>query len=251
MAEIALINFDKCEIVDPTETGHGFKMTEAIANWMSADILWMFAVPADNQPVPPASTNPSAEFRRVVSPRVAIGHWAGDRVLIVDEYCGSAADNLPADVLAKFPDADPQDDVLEYVQTNWKHVGLADYTPAEKIDLKDVLFPGDRVWVVRNLTKRWYARSDVLVKPKHARGPTITGGLGLGDLIWAEIGGGMSTGSSHCDRFDVQTLESIGDGKGWTDKSKQAKSTLREFDMNDDVSQYRGVDYDEIEDEDY
>ncbi|KAJ6588145.1 hypothetical protein B0H19DRAFT_1098144 [Mycena capillaripes] len=167
MGEIALINFDKCELVDPSETGHGFKMSEAIGNWMPVDIIWMFNVPADGQPAPPASTKPpSGDFGGVASPRVAIGHWAGDRVLIVDEYCGSAADNLPADVLAKFPTADPQDDVLEYVQTHWKHVGLADYTRAEKMDPKDALFPGeDRVWVVRNLTKRWYARSDVAKIP--------------------------------------------------------------------------------------
>ncbi|KAJ6622444.1 hypothetical protein B0H10DRAFT_2187563 [Mycena sp. CBHHK59/15] len=234
MGEIALINFNKCEIVDPTETGHGFKMIEAIANWMPVDILWMFAVPSDGQPAPPASTKPpSGDFGGVLSPRITIGHWARD-------HCGGQA-----------PRGRPRQDV----QTHWKHVGLTDYTRVEKMDPKDVLFPGgDRVWVVRNLTKHWYARSDVLVKPKYARGPTITGGLRLGDLIWAEIGVGMSMGSSHGDRFDVQTLESIentGDGKAWTDKSKKAKNTLLEFDMNHSVSQYRGVDYDELEDEDY
>ncbi|KAJ7220309.1 hypothetical protein GGX14DRAFT_434139, partial [Mycena pura] len=241
MSEVALINFDKCEVVDPSETGHGFKMKEAIANWMTQDILWLFAVPVDGQPAPPPPTAHRSLFGEVTYPRVPVGHWAGDRVLIVDEYAGTASANLPADLLAKFPDADPEDSVLEYALEHLKHIGLADYKPPEKLDTNDALFPTERVWIARNLTKRWYARADVLVKAKNRRGPAVVGGVGLSDLIWAEIGGSMACGDSYGDRFDIQTLASIenAEGKEWTDKSKEAKDILFSFDMHDDVTALR------------
>jgi hypothetical protein len=225
-------------------------MKEAIGNWMTMDILWLFTVPVDGQPAPPPTTPaPKPVWGRPVAlPRVPVGHWAGDRVIIVDQDAGSASMNLPADLLARFPEADPEGDAVEFALENLKHVGLADYKPAEKLDANDALFPTDRVWVVRNLTKRWYARGDVLVKAEKLSGPAITAGVGLSDLVWAEIGGAMSCGSSHGERFDIQTLASIQnpeDGQQWIDKSKQAKSTLVSFDMNDDVSALRG------EDEDY
>ncbi|KAJ7462101.1 hypothetical protein FB451DRAFT_1496562 [Mycena latifolia] len=231
MAELALINIDKCEVVDPSETGHGYKMTEAIGNWMTMDILWLFAVPADNQTAStPATTAPSKPLNKyeVARARVPIGHWAGDRVVIVDEYCGTAQDNLPADLLAKFPAADPEGDVLEYALEHLKHVGLAEYMPGGE----DALFPVDRVWVVRNLTKRWYARADVLVKAKYRRGPAVERGVGLSDLIWAEIGGAMGAAGSVGDRFDIQTLAVVEDGKEWADRSAEAKLVLRDFNEN-------------------
>jgi hypothetical protein len=227
-------------------------MTEAIANWMTSDILWLFAVPADNQPAPaPSNAAPTGRpwLGGTALRRVPVGHWAGDRVLIVDEYRGSAQENLPADLLAKFPKADPEDDVLEYVQTNLKHVNLADYEPAVEGD--DALFPADRVWVVRNLTKCWYARSDVLVKEKNRQGPAATSGLGLSDLIWAEIGGatiGVGPGSVG-DRFDVQTLATVEnpeDGRKWADKSEKSKRRLTAFNENE-VERVRGG----YDDEDY
>ncbi|KAJ7462089.1 hypothetical protein FB451DRAFT_1140148 [Mycena latifolia] len=241
MAELALINIDKCEVVDPSETGHGYKMKEAIANWMTMDILWLFAVPADDQTAPEATTAPSGKpfsHYEVARARVPIGHWAGDRVVIVDEYRGTAQDNLPADLLAKFPAADPEEDVLEYALAHLKHVGLAEYKPGGE----DALFPVDRVWVVRNLTKRWYARADVLVKAKYRRGPAVERGVGLSDLIWAEIGGAMNGAGSVGDRFDIQTLAALEDGKEWTNRSGEAKLVLRDFNESE-VEELRG-DYD-------
>jgi hypothetical protein len=108
-------------------------------------------------------------------PPVALGHWAGDRVLIVDKYCGSAADNFPPELLAAYPDVDPNRvEALEFAKDNLKHIALPGYAhkgPA------DTLFPGDRVWVVRNFTKRWYVRGDELVKPQHRRGFEVMGSL--------------------------------------------------------------------------
>ncbi|KAJ6482628.1 hypothetical protein C8R45DRAFT_1150105, partial [Mycena sanguinolenta] len=228
MAEIALINIDKCEVVNPEDSGHGFKMKEAIANCMSFDALWLFAVPADGQPAPRGPT----------PPRVPVGHWAGDRVLIVDEYAGDIQSNLPADMLAKFPSAAVDDayDVLEFAFKHLKQVDLPGYKHA---GADDKLFPVDRVWVVRNLTKSWYARSDVLIKAKHRQGPDSTGRLGLGDLIWANIGGSMCGtlvgGGGLGDKFDVQTLATVqnaddgDDGIEWKDRSEEAKRCLDDF----------------------
>jgi hypothetical protein len=131
----------------------------------------------------------------------------------VDEYTGTATANLPADLLAQFPKAGPKESVLRYVLKYLKHIDLAQYKPGAQLDADDALFPTDRVWVVRNLAKRWYARADVLVKAKNRRGPAVKGGLGLSDLIWVEIGGSSVRGSSLCDRFDVQTLASRGRGE--------------------------------------
>ncbi|KAF8198878.1 hypothetical protein K438DRAFT_695397 [Mycena galopus ATCC 62051] len=251
MGEIALINLDKCEVVDPSETGHGFKLIEAIANWTTEDILWMFTVPADNQPVPTPAPLPPAQASHFKSrsfdgvalrARVPVGHWAGDRVVIVDHHLGSAQSNFPPELLARFPAADPQETALQYALAHLTHVGLAKYEPA---DGNDALFPAARVWVVRNLTQRWYARADALVAPAHRRGPAVTDDaeeLGLSDLIWAEIGGGRSVGgytAGH--RFDITTLDAVegADSVDWVDRSKDAKETLVEF-YYDEVRELRG-----------
>ncbi|KAF7377384.1 F-box domain containing protein [Mycena sanguinolenta] len=248
MAEIALINIDKCEVVNPADTGYGFKMKEAIANRMAFAFLWLFTVPADNQPAPPPSTAPPKGFlfgrRGPAAPRVPVGHWAGDRVIIVDEYSGDANTALPADMLAKFSKADPEDDVLHFAFDHLKHIDLPGY---EHAGADDALFPVDRVWVVRNLTKGWYARSNVLIKAKDRREPDSNRlELGLGDLIWADIGGSVCGAwvgkGGRGDRFDVQTIaavENSNDGIEWKDLSKEAKSCLLSFNMHDDVKELR------------
>ncbi|KAJ7173191.1 hypothetical protein C8R46DRAFT_1255047 [Mycena filopes] len=244
MAEIALINIDKREVVDPTETGYGYKMKEAIANRMSLDIIWLFAVPAAAQPEPGAAAEPTRTRRgraQATSPkRVPLGHWAGDRVLIVDEYAARAEDRLPADVLAQLPQGDPEDDVLAFALEHLTHIDM----PRHKhTGADDALFPADAVWVVRNLTKRWYARSDVLVAAKDSRGPAVARGMGLGDLIWTEIGGGSVGKSSIGQTLDIQmlaTVESPAEGEQWEDRSTKAKALVTKFNQWDDVRELRG-----------
>ncbi|KAJ6498543.1 hypothetical protein C8R47DRAFT_971693, partial [Mycena vitilis] len=160
---------------------------------------------------------------------------------IVDEYAGPADDYLPPDMVAKYPNADPQDDVLEFALGNLKHVGLAHYTQAEE-GAPDGLFPTDRVWIVRNLTDRWDARADVLAKAKHRQGPTATSGLGLSDVIWTGIGGGMNGNHSVGHKFDIQTLESVERSENkdqWASKSKEMEHNLDEFYI-DEVKELRG-----------
>ncbi|KAJ7646939.1 hypothetical protein FB45DRAFT_1099238 [Roridomyces roridus] len=240
MAEFALINLDKHEVVDASNTGFGFKMVECIGA-MPLTTLWLFTVPVDGQPAPPP---PPFKPSPWVPSRVPVGHWAGDRVLIIDEYSGPAKDVFPADVLSAFPNGDSSIDPLYYAFDNLKRVNLPGY---EHQGDQDVLFPVDKVWVVRNLTKKWYARSDKVVAPEDRRGPDLKDdaeSLGLGDLIWADIGGAMNASmgeGGRGDRFDVQTLQSVQNSdEEWKDWSKQVKDCLHSFDMDDDVSENRG-----------
>ncbi|KAJ7722602.1 hypothetical protein B0H16DRAFT_347580 [Mycena metata] len=249
MAEIALINLDKGEVVDASETGHGFKMSEAIANYMPMDALWLFTVPVDSKvPPTPSVGDNSFAFRGTKGPaRVPVGHWAGDRVVIVDEYCGSAADNFPSDMLEKYPDADPEEDALEFALAHLTHVGLPGYKHG---NAGDALFPAGRAWVVRNLTNNWYARADTLVPTKYRCGPDSTEGApGLGDFIWGQIGGSIAGTDCPGERFDVQTEAALEDGQ-WVDLSKQKKAFLAESNMHDDIDALRGGGFDDDEEED-
>ncbi|KAJ7669771.1 hypothetical protein B0H17DRAFT_949076, partial [Mycena rosella] len=229
MAEFCLINIDKREVVDPSDqaTDYGWKMrvSEAIMNGMPLDIVWLFAVPADAQSAP---TPPAAQAHR-------------DALLIVDEYFGTAADYLPAEVIAEYATAAPTDEVLAFALENFKHVSLPGY---EHKGEADKLFPVDHVWAARNLTKKWYARSDLLVEAKYRRGPDVSGGVGLGELIWVEIGGAMSTEveGGVGDRFDVQPLSTVENPEGgtqWADASAKAKHCLATFEQDFDVDQFR------------
>ncbi|KAJ7070399.1 hypothetical protein B0H15DRAFT_793482 [Mycena belliarum] len=209
-------------------------MKETVMNGMPRDILWLFAVPVGR--VTRSARRPPPPVLR----RVPLGHWAGDRVLIVDEYTPSAGKMFPAALLAAYPKADPKEDALRFALANLTHVAppvhkrAADATDADA----DALFPTDRVWVVRNLTKRWFARADVLVKAKYLRGPAVRAGRGLGDLIFADIGGAMCAvvmGGSAGQRIDVQPLETVEnaeEGAEWTDCSKEARLCLHRFDQD-------------------
>lgn len=208
---------------------------------MPLDLIWLFTVPVDGQTVPPITSPVHKSLRgHVKAGYVPVASWAGDCIIVADEESGgSARDELPADVLAEYPDSDPDDELVSFALKNFKHVSIPVY---KHLGDSDTFFPTDRVWVVRNLTKKWYARSDVLVKEKNRRGPQIASGLGLGDLIWADAGGSMSGGVGKGgvgDRFDIQELATVEGVDGWEDMSKQAKKCLSAFDMNHDVSQYR------------
>ncbi|KAJ6495894.1 hypothetical protein DFH09DRAFT_1290306 [Mycena vulgaris] len=237
MVEVALINIDKREVIEPSVTAgdYGYKAVEATMNHMSPRRRLALRRPR-RRPARTGAPRCEAEQLRPRNTPAArpVGHWAGDRVLLADEDCESAKDYLPADVLAAFPDADTDESVLEFAVEHFTPVSLPGYVHASAADS---LFPVTNVWVVRNLTKRWYARADVLVKEKYRRGPDVSGGLGLGEFIWAEIGGGRWTGMG--DRFDVQPLAAVEDGTKWVDRSKEAKRCLKAFEEDFEVDQYR------------
>ncbi|KIY63572.1 hypothetical protein CYLTODRAFT_359751, partial [Cylindrobasidium torrendii FP15055 ss-10] len=73
---------------------------------------------------------------------------------------------------------------------NFTHVLLPKYKHKGAQDKRS---PMDKVWVVRNLTKRWYVRSDIVDKEAKTRyGLHVTTRPSLGAFVWAEFGGGSS-----------------------------------------------------------
>ncbi|KAF7334448.1 F-box domain containing protein [Mycena venus] len=248
---LGIVNIDKRQFIDPMDDCYGWKIQEYLANDMPLDLVWLFTIPVDNKSAPAPPTDQSGK-----PPRVPVGHWAGDRVFIVDQECGWTLEHLltPEDItelVAQYPAATSNPLLLEFALENFEGVRLPGYRHA---GTADTLFPADRVWVVRNLTERWYARADALLDPEDCCGPTLADrhGLGLGDLIWADIGGAPSarvvrdhrwgaTGSmGH--RLDVQPLEIIqnsADAAQWVDRSEEAKECLHEMNMELDVCEYR------------
>ncbi|KAJ7109579.1 hypothetical protein C8R43DRAFT_1243316 [Mycena crocata] len=245
MSEFAIVNLDKREYVD--SGGYGYKVAEAFMNGMPPDFMWLFTVPADNQasPANPVDNPRSRSIFRAATDRVPIGHWAGDRVLIVDEYSGKTKKIIPPELLAQYPTADADDDVLDFAQEHLTridlpHPGNAYGATKDNEDItrfkaeRDACFPTDRVWVVRNLSKKWYARADVVFKAKHLRGPAVAQGVGFGHLLWGELGGAQLAASVHRkggagDRFVIRPLEAVEGAEEWEDLSEAAKSCMNRF----------------------
>ncbi|KAJ7132473.1 hypothetical protein C8R44DRAFT_849929 [Mycena epipterygia] len=153
-------------------------------------------------------------------------------------------DHLPATLITEYPDVNPEDDVLEFVIENFKHVSLPGY---EHGGVADTLFPADHVWVLRNLTKGWYVRADALVKAQYLQGPDASAGAGLGELLWTEITAGATFSKAVDgeggvgDRFDIQplaTVEHPENGTPWRDLSKEGKRALIEFKEGYDLEDY-------------
>ncbi|KAK7038537.1 F-box domain-containing protein [Favolaschia claudopus] len=225
MSEIAIIKLDKGEVLDSVQTGHGFKMKEAVGNRMPLDFMWLFAHPADGQAAPLPSSVVAKPWYTTAPPLHASPSVTGPEI-------ASSSSTNTADLIHAYPAADPQDDALQFALSHLKHVDMPGYERAED----DKLFPSDRVWVVRNHTDKWFARADALVKAKHRKGPDVGAEFGLGDFIWSQIGGGMNGNECIGHRFDVTTFDEVKSKEDWRDESAKATGWLYEFRMeNDDI----------------
>ncbi|KAJ7289623.1 hypothetical protein C8J57DRAFT_1494043 [Mycena rebaudengoi] len=206
MAEFALINIDKREIVDSSDAGgYGWKLNEAISSRMPIDIIWLFTVLQDNQAAPTRPAATGGRRSKATPSRVSLGHWAGDRVLIVDEYAGRAQDHLPAGLLAEYLDTET-DDILEFALSNLKHVTLPGYKHQGD---EDSLFPR-----------------------RHRTRPGHLGRRRVGPLYLESVQG--SRGESRGERLDIQALSVVENSAGaaqWEDLSKNGKRMLSEFKM--------------------
>ncbi|KAK7018488.1 F-box domain-containing protein [Favolaschia claudopus] len=262
MCIVAVINVDKFQVINPTEDWkYGTKMREYIANDFQLDLLWLFAVPVDGQN-PPMPPSPNEEPNE--PPRVPVGYWAGDRVFVIQfEHSSCVQTLLDAELVTelqqRFPNAATKvtenPHLIDFALENFEHVRLPLFY---KYPLHggDALFPADRVWVMRNLTERWYARVDALLKEEDRCGPAVSfrSRLGLGDLLYADLGGtatkvvtrpeARSTGldGSMGQRVDVQPLDVVlnaVDAEEWVDLSEQAKECLKDMEMELDIAESR------------
>ncbi|KAJ7254566.1 hypothetical protein C8J57DRAFT_1518704 [Mycena rebaudengoi] len=174
MAEFALISIDKRKVVDSSDAGgYGWKVT----------------------------TGPPPLRRLLLAQGAAKQHLAASRSGIGQEIASSSSTNTPVVRKTTSPQVSLRNILIpkrttflsSRCRTYVKHVALAGYKHQGD---KDNLFPANTVYVARNLTKKWYVRSDVLVKAAHRRGPDISGGvhLELGEhapAILAEILSGL------------------------------------------------------------
>ncbi|KAJ7026785.1 hypothetical protein C8F04DRAFT_1399825 [Mycena alexandri] len=225
---LILFNIDKRQVLDPRKDRYGWKMTERdyeyLANDMPLDLVWLFNIPVDNQTAPLAA--PSTDHNAGDHPRVPVGHWAGDRVFIIDQEDGYTPEHLlPPDLISEYPNSNADDGLLTWVLENFAHVRLPGYKHA---GVNDALFPANRVWV--------------------RCGPTLADrhGMGLGDLIWADIGGAQARvlrgRGSIGHRFDVRPVESVetqDEEVQWVDRIEEAKECLHNMELQLDVSESR------------
>ncbi|EEB90639.1 hypothetical protein MPER_11128 [Moniliophthora perniciosa FA553] len=176
---------------------------------MTRDIIWLFAVPLNDQ-----------HFS------ASVGCWAGDRVLILDEYAGYVSDYFPS---GEYPPDSFDSRVLDYILEHFTPIKCPKYRGEKGLD---VLFPSNQVWVARNFDKKWYVRSDVLIqKPSNRVGPYNKQGLGFGDFLLAVLGAAGIPKLGYCggDRLDLRSMEEIMEQDGWADKSLEALAGVDNF----------------------
>ncbi|ESK83311.1 f-box domain containing protein [Moniliophthora roreri MCA 2997] len=202
LSELALVNLDKRQVIDPYLCGYGCKLSEVVLNGMTRDILWLFTIPLNGQELPSS-----------------VGSWAGDRVLILDEYAGRVSDYFNP---GEYEPASSNSQVLDYVLEHFTPIKCPKYRGEKGLDM---LFPNNHVWVARNFDKKWYVRSDVLIrKPSNRVGPYNKEGLGFGDFFLAVLGAAGMPMPGYCggDRFDLRSMEEVMEEDGWADKSLEA-----------------------------
>ncbi|EEB93704.1 hypothetical protein MPER_07604 [Moniliophthora perniciosa FA553] len=202
LSELALVNLDKRQVLDPFMCGYGSKLGEVILNGMTRDILWLFTVPLNDQQL-----------------SASVGCWAGDRVLVLDQYAGYVSDYFPQ---GEYPPDSSDSRVFHYVLEHFTPIKCPKYRGEKGLD---VVFPSNQVWVARNFDKKWYVRSDVLIKkPSNRVGPYNKQGLGFGDFFLAVLGAAGMPIPGYCggDRFDLRSMDEIMEEDGWADKSVEA-----------------------------
>ncbi|KAG5650338.1 hypothetical protein H0H81_012572 [Sphagnurus paluster] len=151
-----------------------------------------------------------------------LGSWAGDRLMFISEY--NREGYYPEGVLTAEETEEFDEEGLYYVAKKWEKVPQ---WPSSLPDDAEV-FAHDKVWVVRNLSKRVYVRSDAFgTAAEHMRGPEAMKGRSLADVIlsgihWSTHGdrGGFGWGKWVGDRFDICVGDVVKSEEGWEDVSQ-------------------------------
>jgi hypothetical protein len=210
-----LINLDKHQTF-----GHWGKLGEFIPSSRPSQLV-------------PYLTIPLSELPDTVENVHLVGSWAGDRIICVGDYLYHRDRPLGLFTEDEIRDAG--------VNSMYKMAEeYATVTPVQLPPLADV-FGHDRVWVLRNLSKREYVRIDgVGTALDKIFGPVVARGYpGLGPAVLSRIcWSSDSSGSKHLcrgitrgvwagDRFDIQPIDTVEDGDDWKDVTDQVAEDVR------------------------
>jgi hypothetical protein len=201
-----LINLDKRQTF-----GHWGKLLEFIHSSEPSTVVPYLTIPITALPA-------SVENSHL------IGSWAGDRIICVGDYVDSY---LPDGMLT-------EDEINEAGEKNVYEVAR-EYTEVTSFDLPRLpdAFGHDRVWVLRNLSKREFVRNNALGdKTTNILGPA-GGDPGLGDALlsricWSSDPSGskdlcddITYGVWAGDRFDIQPIDTVENEDDWKDVSEE------------------------------
>ncbi|KAF9464920.1 hypothetical protein BDZ94DRAFT_1255563 [Collybia nuda] len=244
-----IINIDKRQTL-----GHEGKLGE-----------WFFGSPntlVDYLAVPPLTT--VAPTHSVFVPSIT-GSWAGDRLICV----GDSGDDVPKGIFnddetrefarmtqrETLGDIDPDGEDDEYEQYDLDYIDLYEvageyFEENRMIRFERDGFANDKVYILRNLTKREYVRHDaIMIYRDEFEGPYLINSVrgdrpGLGEVLLSRIcwssstsasmmydyeGIGITRGAWSGDRFDIQMIDIIEDSANWKDVSKEVVEKLFEI----------------------
>ncbi|KAG5651615.1 hypothetical protein H0H81_008020 [Sphagnurus paluster] len=141
------------------------KIQEIMMNSSHASLIPYLVVPTT--PVDPSVYG--AEY---------LGSWAGDRLMLIGDYNGEGGyPKLTTEEAEVFDEVN-----LYHAAEEWEtvpHISLPD---------DPVAFAHDKVWVLRNLTQRYYVRSDAFgTAAEDMVGPEAMRGRTLADVLLSEI----------------------------------------------------------------
>ncbi|KAF8334398.1 hypothetical protein F5887DRAFT_991566 [Amanita rubescens] len=170
-----------------------------------------------------------------------LGDWSGNRIVICSDYAFSFPDGLLTpremdevedmyleDGEMEYDDDDPAPTLYAFAEESYKVVVVPVKIPTTSKGVK---------YYLRNLDKKQYVRSDVVVKecPDGVKEKGGESGLGHVVVIMAcltdeeeEIGGEkVGNGSWAGDRLEITEAESRSESGGWRDVSEQVVERLK------------------------
>jgi len=215
-----VINLDKRQTL-----GHWGKLGEFL---FSPSPSWLVELLA--RPMEPLDTS-----TRGVN---CVGSWAGDRIICVGDYI----DDYPKCMLTKSEAKVLREtNLCDFASEHYEELHPSGFTFP-----RSAAFSTDRIWILRNLSKRQYVRADVLAAASEGEivGP-IVDTPGFGHVICSRISWSSDSSSSMSSyegditrgiwaghRFDISTLESVGigeSGKQWKNVSKKVAKEITEI----------------------
>ncbi|KIM36809.1 hypothetical protein M413DRAFT_448934 [Hebeloma cylindrosporum] len=223
----AFVNIDKRQT-----SGFLGKLGEFFSSATSHSLMYLLAVPA----VPLALESES--FHPSDPPEVA-GAWAGDRVVCFGDYARSWPDGIDGDSLQTVTTSDEDsEDESESPQLLFM-ASCREYTYVDR-GYKRESYPNNRIWALRNISKKLYVRSDgipIIDENKNLTYYVRSGlqglpGFGqvlLTNILWSDDNSTSMPfsdvqGSWAGDRLDIRLMDDVVEElqeEGWKDISRQ------------------------------